>query len=462
MSRAPSPGGSRLPLATCAGWGAGTLCSSILLYTTNTLLLRYLVDYVGIGAAAAGLLIGASKIFNGVAAPAVGVLSDRTRTRLGRRRPWLVAGALGCGLALILLFAVPSGLRGGALIGYVTAALLFYALVWTVFDVPYLTLPAEITRDPQERSRLTSWRVYASGLAVVIGSSAAPALLQRLGRTRAAHTEVALALAPLAVLGGLAVVWATRGRDRSEERATTSVSLSDYVSMLRRNGALMMLILAKFTMIVGVHVQSVIAAYFTAQFLGVNDYYLGLIFFVTVVGLVVAQPVWLALGRRLSKKQVYALACVTSCVVGLSWLLAHPGEPPAWVMLRSFINGMAGGGTLLMTDSMLPDAVERDFVASGLRREGSLVALFLFSEQMATAIASAVVGWALAAAGFVAGRGAAHGVQSHEVVQAIRVIYAVAPSAALLSTLWLIRFPSAGARVEVSVLGAPEAGELLP
>jgi GPH family glycoside/pentoside/hexuronide:cation symporter len=452
----------RLPLAACAGWGAGTLCSSILLYTTNTLLLRYLVDYVGIGAAVAGTMIGGSKIFNALAAPAVGILSDRTHTRFGRRGPYLLAGALGCGVALVLLFWTPRGLSGPALLTYVGAALLLYALVWTVFDVPYLTLPAELTRDPHERSRLTSWRVYASGLAVVIGSSAAPSLLQHFGRTRAAHTEVAALLAPLAVLGGLAVYWTTRRWDREAGPAKTTVSMTDYLVMLRRNGPLVLLILAKFTMIVGVHIQSVISAYFTAHFLGVSDYYLGALFFVTVVGLVVSQPGWLWLGRRYSKKQVYLLAAGLSAAVGVSWLVAQPGDPVAGVMIRSFLNGMAGGGTLLMTDSMLPDAVERDYHASGLRREGSLVSLFLFSEQVATAVASALVGWVLGAVGFVAGRGAAHGVQSAETVEAIRYLYALAPITALVSTLWLIRFPSGQSEPSTSALGRPEAGELLP
>jgi GPH family glycoside/pentoside/hexuronide:cation symporter len=451
----------RLPLAVCAGWGAGTLCSSILLYTTNTLLLRYLVDYVGIGAALAGMMIGGSKIFNAIAAPAVGIMTDRTQTRFGRRGPYLAVGALGCGVALVLLFWTPTGLTGASLLAYVGAALLLYALVWTVFDVPYLTLPAELTRDPQERSRLTSWRVYASGLAVVIGSSAAPSLLEHFGRTRAAHTQVALLLAPLAVLGGLAVYWTTRRWDTAASE-TTTVSIGDYFMMLRRNGALVLLILAKFTMIVGVHIQSVVSAYFTAHFLGVSDYYLGALFFVTVVGLVVSQPAWLWLGRRLSKKQVYLLAAALSTGVGISWLVAQPGDPLVGVMIRSFLSGVAGGGTFLMTDSMLPDAVERDFHNSGLRREGSLVSLFLFSEQVATAVASAVVGWVLGAVGFVAGHGAAHGVQSAETVQAIRMLYAVAPSAALLSTLWLIRFPSAAPPPTTSALPGPKTGGILP
>jgi len=432
-----APGPSRLPLRTCIGWGAGTFVTSILLYTTNTLLLRYLIDYVGIAAATAGTLIAASKFFDAVIDPVIGAITDRTRSRWGRRRPYLLASAILCAAVLPLLFSIPAGLTGPALLAYVTFLLLLYAAAWSLFNIPYLAMPAEMTDDPQERSRLIAWRVYASGLSVFLGSSAAPALLQYLGRTREAHGLTMLALAPIVLIAGLVAFFATRNVRATRADSPPPLGLAAQARMLLENTPLLSLIAAKFTMLLGVTAQAIVAAYFTSHVLGLSDYVLGLTFFLSTAGLLASQPLWLAIGRRRSKRSVYLIASVVSAAAGLSWLTAVPGEPMAFLVVRSLVAGAGGGGMFLMSNSMLPDAVEYDFRQTGHRREGNLVALFAFAEQVASAVAAGLIGWLLGALGFVSATQGAAATQSAGVVEGIRLAYALAPCAGLLSVVWL-------------------------
>ena len=103
-ARAPAP----LPLSLCLGWAAGTLGVSVMFNAVNILLLRYMTDFLGIAAAAASALIASSKIYDAILNPVMGVVSDRTVTRWGRRRPWLLAGSVIAALALPALFYLPA------------------------------------------------------------------------------------------------------------------------------------------------------------------------------------------------------------------------------------------------------------------------------------------------------------------------------------------------------------------
>ena len=200
-----------LPFFLCFGWGAGTLVTSTLGYATGTFLLRYLTDYLGMAAAVAGSLFALSKIYDAASDVAMGVISDRTRTRIGRRRPYLAMGAVLAAISIWAIFAVPEGLQGTALTAYVFLLMLFWATAYTMFSVPYLTMPAEITSDPAERTRLVSFRVYATAAATLLTGSFGPLLLVWFGGDRAAHGEMALVFAAVILAAGLLAFVATKG-----------------------------------------------------------------------------------------------------------------------------------------------------------------------------------------------------------------------------------------------------------
>ncbi len=436
----------RLPFLTCVGWGAGTLVTSLLLYTSNALLLRYLTDFVGMAAGVAGTLLAVSKVFDAVIDPPIGILTDRTRGRMGRRRPWLLAGTLlGC-VVFVLLFSVPRIESQGLLLAYVGVLLCLYALAFSLFNIPYLAMPTEMTRRPDERTHLIQFRVYFSAAAALLASSAAPALLQAFGRTHEAHSWVAMVLMPVMLFGGLFAVIATRNAPATRSEEAAPVGFGDQVRMITGNVPVLMLLACDLTRIIGLTSQAVIAAFFTTYYLRVSDYALAMLLGTSTVALIVSQPFWVALSRRTSKRVAYTVAAAGFGVVALSWLVAVQGESTFGVLARAAAGGFFAGGLFLMGNSMLPDAVEHDFHLSGHRREGNLVAAFTFCEQVAHALAIGCVGWLLGAAGFVSKQGGPEVAQDPEVIGAIRVTYAVAPAVfVMLSAVWLRWFnPSVG------------------
>ncbi|MBT4740844.1 MAG: MFS transporter, partial [Rhodospirillaceae bacterium] len=193
----------KLPLAVAIGWGIGTVVPSIMFNITNVFLMRFMTDLLGIAAATAGAVFAISKIYDAVTDPVMGTISDRTRSPWGRHRPYLVLGAVVCGASLVALFAPPGWVVESNAAWYMLGALVLYSTGYTIFNVPYLAMPAEMTESYHERSFLMSWRVTAINVAQVGGLILAPVILVAAGGGRAGYTVVGWTMAGVVIVAGI-------------------------------------------------------------------------------------------------------------------------------------------------------------------------------------------------------------------------------------------------------------------
>ena len=183
-----------LSFKTKFGWGIGTLTVSLMFQANGLLLLVYLTDFVNMQAATAGLLIGLSKIYDAVTDPVMGRISDRTNTRWGKRRPYVLLGTLLCALSFLLLFNLALFSESENIILITLFALILNATGYTIFNVPYLAMPSEITNDYDARTDLMSYRVMAVAAGQLGGSALGPALVVYFGSGAAGHTGMAMSL----------------------------------------------------------------------------------------------------------------------------------------------------------------------------------------------------------------------------------------------------------------------------
>ena len=173
---------------------------AIILNTMGGVFPPFMTTFLGIGAGAAATLLLVSKLYDMVTDPLMGVISDRTTTRWGRRRPFLMLGGAISAIGLALVFNPPAIANQAWLIAYVLGALLVTYTGYTVFNIPYMAMPAEMTRSYHERTTLMSHRVVFLNIGALIAVSAF-AIVEWLGNDRAAHGTMGLAFAMLIFLG---------------------------------------------------------------------------------------------------------------------------------------------------------------------------------------------------------------------------------------------------------------------
>lgn len=207
-------------------WGLGSFGTITYINTVTALVLVYLTTIVKIDPLLAGALVTGARVFDAFTDPFMGYITERTRTRIGRRRPYLLLGAFICGVALPLVYHIPLGGDESTRIAWVIGALLLYSIGFTVFNVPYLTMPVEMTNDPQERVSIISSRVLFLTLGSFAGGAFAPAALERLGRDESGFAQMGLIFGALVFATMLITFFGTRAA-RTREFVAHHVSLAE-------------------------------------------------------------------------------------------------------------------------------------------------------------------------------------------------------------------------------------------
>ncbi len=392
---------AKLPFLLSLAWGLGTVPMSAMLQATALLLLRYFVDYIGVAAALAGLLIGGAKIYDAVIDPLIGVASDRTRSRWGRRRPYILLGTFVSAGSLYLLFSLPTHAPQAILVSVAVFALLANATGYALFVIPYLAMPAEMTTSPAARTYLMSFRIAGAGVGQILGSVVAPFLVSVGGGGLVGHQTMAASLAGLIVALGLVCFIFTKDATATSPSITEHYSLGRQFKLAWGNTPFLVLIALKIVNLFAFALLTTITPFIFIYILRENYAQLGLFFLVRNVTMMLAQPLWLDVSKRWGKKATYHIANTVYVVLIAVWLLAAPTTPFWAVMVVGAIMGVPSGGVLLIGEALLPDTIENDYRRTGLRREGIFAGVYTTVEKMAFALSAAVVGVALGAAGYV-------------------------------------------------------------
>lgn len=391
-----------LPLHVCLGWGVGSLGMAVMFGLINTFALSFMVNQLAISAGFAGLLIGLSKIYDGVTDPLMGVISDKTNTRMGRRRPYLLVGAFMLTASMVLTFNVPAFVSPENALLYMTVILLFYATAYTVFNVPYLAMPAEMTDGYHERSYLMSFRVYGIAAAGFVGLAAGPMLIDGFGGGRAGFEAMAWIMGGAVLASSLLCFYFTKDAPFKNKVTTSHYTLKEQIRLAIENRPFMWLMISKLCGLLGSALSAPAKAFFFPLVLGASLTSFGYYWVAFYIAMVASQPFWLRYGKNHGKRNIFIFALIATAVVNLTWLIATPTEPYAVTIIRGLFLGFFGGATLLMGQAMLPDTMEYDVRRTGIRREGVYAGFYTTIEKFSYAAGPAITGLLLAAAGYVA------------------------------------------------------------
>lgn len=413
-------------------WGSGAFCQAMVIYAFSALFFRYLTDTVAIGAALVGTMIGLSKFYDALIAPIIGWFTDRVDTPMGRRRPWLLIGGVMMAASLIFSFSIPPGAALGTRVAWAAAGLILFSSGYSLFAIPWLAMPAEMTGDMHARTKMMAWRVGFSSLAQGCGTLAGPMLLGAFGFGALAYAYMGWIMGLLCLAAALGTVFATRHAPAAEVEHEALPPLGARMRMMLDNRPFVLMVSFKAALYFGLAFVGGGMALLTRWVFHISDTWLGTFTLVTTAAAVLSQPFWVALSRRHGKRAALSIA-IGLLIAGQIALAFNPGSPALLIAQGAFM-GFGSGGVYMLSQSLLPDVIEYEYRRTGLRRGGAFAGAVSFLETASAALAIFVMGLFLAHAGYVQGLGST-GSQPASAVLAIRLSVSAIP--ALLELLSL-------------------------
>jgi glycoside/pentoside/hexuronide:cation symporter, GPH family len=421
----------RMPGVVYFGWGLGTL--GITSFAVGSfLLLRFMTDFMAVPPAIAGGIFAAAKLYDGLVDPLAGRITDRTQSRWGRRRPYLLAGAFACGLIFMLAFNAPIVESRGVATAMLACLLVLHATAYTTFSVPYMAMPAEITDDPHERSKLMSFRVVNGALGNLVGGFGTASLIAFFGGGLVGHRLMGITVG-LFIFAVLFTSFMLTSRAQSrDEGKVAAVSYRALFQAAAANRPFMILQASKLMLLSAAGFHTASAAFFVQRSLQLSDVWLGAIFATLTIGTVISQPLWLYMVRTQGKRLTYCVAGVFTAVTWLLWFPLGPGTAGWMVIALGTLAGIGNGGIVMVSQSMLPDTIEYQYRTTGMRAAGSFAGLYVMIEKFGIAIGSSLVGVTLGLFGYV------ESTANVVVEQPASAVLGISLSYSVLSTIFLL------------------------
>ena len=399
-------------------YAVGDFAINLYFMSAMTFLLFFYTEVYGLSAAVAAGVFLVARAVDAVTDPIMGFIADRTRSRWGKLRPYLLFGPLPLGLITVATFTVPGfGDFGKAAWAYVTYVL--FGVVYTAVTIPYAAMTAVLTDDYQERTVLTTFRIgCAFGGAWVVSVGLMP-MVDGFGGG-AGGFQAAMILFAVVATALLWVTFAGTEERVAPVRSSQRLSLADGTRALATNWPLIVIVLLFTLGMLAFTLRQTAAPYYFKYNMGREDLlslYLGVTLPAMYLGLV-AVP-WLS--RRFGKAGGIRAGAVVA-MIGAGGFYITPPDNVVMVFVWGSVLAIGGAPIAVLGWAMIPDTVEYAEWRTGVRADGLILATASFFQKMAKAVGGAGVAGALAFFGYVA-----HAEQSEETLEAILWSMSVAP-----------------------------------
>lgn len=425
--RAEAPNGrpAALRLRQYLGYGAGDAANNLTFSLTSMFLLLYYTDVVGFAATTVGTLFLVVRAFDGFADLFAGRVVDHTNTRWGRFRPYLLFAAVPLLLLNIAVFTVPDlGAVGTLVYAYVTYIL--FGLAYSLVNIPYGSLATAMTQDAVERSKLATFRVLGSNIAILVLAVAVSPQIAGSGDLQRSLTITTIALAVVGT--GLYLSTFLTSRERVGQ-STQTPTLRQTFASAKQNKALLVLCSSSVVFLVGWFSLQTVTIYYARNVLGSADYYIVLTV-VQTAGVFAAALLVPGLVARIGKKRIYQALGAIAVLSGIAVAFV-PASVPAIAIVAFGFFGIGLGGVNTVAFALQADTVEYGEWKTGSRTEGATYSIFSFTRKVGQAIGAAVASYTLGLGGYVSGAAS----QPGTAVTAIKTAAGLVPAAFILAAI---------------------------
>jgi len=425
-----------LPLAIQLGWATGELGIAAYIGVTMGYMLFYLTQALDISPVWAGVAIFVPRLWDVITDPVMGAISDQTKSRMGRRRPYLLIGSLSFGVFFTLIFFTPVDAPEITKIIYFTLFYFLTSTAFTIYDVPYSSMGAEMTNDYKARTTLTGFKMMAARIGIVLAVTITPWLLQK-GETLAQGFQtMGILFGAFMVITGLISFFTTRDAPR-REMPPHKFNIKSEFQAIRQNKPFRILWLIFFMQNLAIGVSSTTLVYFVIFVMKVDLALIGPMVLTAAVSATIATPGWVLVARHYGKRETYFIGLAIASIMTLP-ILFITADYLFFLFIIFLLTGIGDAANQLASNAMVPDTVEVDEAKTGNRREGAIFGAWAFCRKLGMATGAFLVSISLSIFGFEGGNGTTM-IPDETALLGIRITYAVLPCILWICAIIILR-----------------------
>ena len=415
-------------------YGVGDLGNAVVNSAIQFFLMKFYTDGALILPALAGnaLLIG--KIWDAVNDPLFGWLTDKTKSPLGRRRVYMIYGAIPLGLSIALLWYVPRDIGQFLTFVWIAFSFMLFDTLWTMTNVPYYALTSELTDDYDERSSLTTYRMVMAVPAYLLGAVVTPAIVGAFALQRTGYGFIGILYGVIAAASLLISAAGFRERKTAAEAQPEPNPFKSMGAALRNKPFVWLCATYLVVNLSFAFIKILMAYYIEYQLLmkAQTTLVMGLMLICVTVSL----PFWQWLSRKMDKGPSYALGmAIGALAVAITFFLPHGVTP--LIYLVSLLAGFGFAANWIFPWAMVADVADYDRVQTGQQRSGMYYGVWGLATKISEAFALAAVGWILTGFGYVA-----NVAQTPHALLGIRLFFGLVPAVCIIVALpLLVRYP---------------------
>lgn len=420
---------------TIATYAIGSLGTGGFATLPGLVLIYFLTDTLGVLPLVAGVLVTIAKVWDVLIDPVIGARSDHSLAVTGSRRRFMVLGAVLLPVFFILTFAVPAGLDPLVSGLWVLVAFMATATAFSLFQVPYIALPAEIADSYDQRTRLLSVRVIVLTLAILLFGAGGPSL-RKLGGENEHLGYLLMAIVAGLVIGiGMLIASRSAVTVPTVERQKSSIA-ENYrtgLAVLRRSQPFRALLLTFALQGLATGIMLAGAQYVARWVLG-DEGSVDVLFASLIAPALLFAPVWQGIARRIGKERGFVIASVLFGIAALS-LVGMVWAPGAWIFVSVGLAGAGYAGMQSLPMAMLPDVISHDAATSGPGSAGSFGGVWTAGETTGMALGATALTIVLALTGYAESRGTELVTQSSTAITGIVLAFSAVPAVILALSL---------------------------
>lgn len=389
----------RLPWLEKVSYGAADMGFNFFWANIATFLMIFYTDVFGISAAAAGSMLFTIKIINAFTDPMIGAVADRTQTRFGKFRPYLVWMALPLAAAGVLTYTTPNLGQNGKLV-WAYGTYLLMMVCYTGINIPYNALSGVMSSAPQERSTINGMRFIFAFAGSMLVTAATPFLVKHLGGgNERLGWQLTMAFWGLAA-SAIFLFTFCNTRERISPPVEQKTNVWRDIGDLSRNGPWLVLFFLALIIMITITLRASASAYYFKYYVRRPDLMSAFVpcYMAAAAAGASLTPV---LTRFFDKKRLLIGLMTATGLLSLAFFLI-PREQIAWMFVLQIITGLVLGPKSPLAFAMYADTADYNEWRTGRRATAMTFAAATFSQKLGTALAAAVMGWVFTALGYVA------------------------------------------------------------